>query len=232
MRRLLIWTGTVLGLALIAVAAGMLIPRPLFESDRPDARTVRILVLSNPIHTDIAIPLDGKVAARFAFLRDAGVPIDSPDAKWLIIGWGGRAFYIATPTWADLQLVPLVKGLTVDASVLHVEAYGDIRIPQPQIAPFDISDVAFDRMLDVIDQTFARDAGNVQPIADSAYGTADAFFEANGLFSAIVGCNTWTAYALRSAGVRTGWWNPFPQSLGVSLDLYNADSVLPGGRQP
>ena len=66
-----------------------------------------------------------------------------------------------------------------------------------------------------------REDGRITAIPDTAYGPNDDFFEANGWFSAAVGCNTWTAGALREAGIRTGWWNPLPVSLSMSLDLYN-----------
>ena len=55
---------------------------------------------------------------------------------------------------------------------------------------------------------------------DASYGEFDAFFEA-GNFTALLGCNTWAAAALRKAGLQTGWWNPLPQTLGLSLDLHN-----------
>ena len=39
---------------------------------------------------------------------------------WLILGWGGRAFYLETPDWADLKPMPVIKALTVDRAVMHV----------------------------------------------------------------------------------------------------------------
>ncbi|MGG2475846.1 DUF2459 domain-containing protein, partial [Rhizobium sp. BR5] len=39
------------------------------------------------------------------------------------------------------------------------------------------------------------------------------FFEANGWFNAVAGCNTWSAAMLREAGIRTGWWTPLPPLL-------------------
>jgi len=59
------------------------------------------------------------------------------------------------------------------------------------------------------------------PILGKGYGRHDAFFDANGSFNALVGCNTWTARALREAGLRTGLWNPVPQTLALSLKFYN-----------
>jgi uncharacterized protein (TIGR02117 family) len=181
----------------------------------------RILVLSGPIHTDIAIPLDDEVRARFAFAEGAGVPLRHPAAEWLIFGWGGRAFYLETPTWSELKPLPVFKALSVDRSVMHVDVAGHILEPQDSVASFDIHVEHYRRLLDFIDESFRREAGVVMPVTDFSYGPNDRFFEAHGYFNALFGCNTWTANALRKAGMRTGLWNPLPMSLEFSLGLYN-----------
>ena len=110
-----------------AAIAGTLMPRPLWPSAKASeafGQTHRILVLSNPIHTDIAIPVDAETLARFPFLAESGMPVAHPNARWLVFGWGGRAFYIETPTWADLKPMPLIKGLTLDRSVIHADVAG------------------------------------------------------------------------------------------------------------
>ena len=205
------------------VATGTFVPRPLWPSaEAADASGPRqILVLSNPIHTDIAIPVDDAIRARFGFLAAAGVPIDNPGVKYLIVGWGGRSFYLETPRWADLKPMPVFRALTIDSSVLHVDVAGVLPAEDPAISRFDIDDDGQARLLDFIDASFARDGGEPLPIPGKNYGRYDAFFEANGAFNALLGCNTWTAHALREAGLRTGLWNPVPQTLAVSLKLYN-----------
>ena len=45
---------------------------------------------------------------------------------------------------------------------------------------------------------------------DPGYDVYDAFYEANGRYSATHTCNSWTGNALAAAGVRMGWWTPFP----------------------
>ncbi len=116
----------------LAVMLGMLVPRPLWAGDRKEGATRPILVLTNPIHTDIAIPIDPDVRARFAFLTEAGMPTGDPHARWLIFGWGGRAFYLETPTWAELKPGPLMRALTLDQSVIHVDIAGHIPDPHPR----------------------------------------------------------------------------------------------------
>ncbi|WHO74503.1 TIGR02117 family protein [Rhizobium sp. BT03] len=213
---------TVFLLVFLAVC-GTFIPRPLIAPVKASSSAAahRILLLSGPIHTDIAIPLDEETRAAFSFLAETGFPLGHPDAEWLIVGWGGRAFYLETPSWSELKPLPVLRALTIDRSVLHVDLAGNIVEPQPSVAAFDVSDDQLARLRNFIADSFIRDAGVVTPIADAGYGEIDRFFEAKGYFNALFGCNTWTAAALRSAGLRTGLWNPLPQSLRLSMGVYN-----------
>ncbi|MCM2473214.1 TIGR02117 family protein [Rhizobium sp. CG5] len=212
-------------LSLLALAgAGTLVPRPLWSAGHPgsaEAAARRILVLSNPIHTDIAIPLDDETRRRFAFLDESGMPLSHPEARWLVLGWGGRAFYTQTPTWADLKPLPLLKGLTLDRSVMHVDVAGDIVEPSEGIIGFDVDAERYQALLAFIAASFRGEGDRVDVIPGAGYGANDRFFEADGWFSALLGCNTWTAAALRAAGMRTGWWNPLPVTLTTSLALFN-----------
>lgn len=206
------------------VAGGMLVPRPLFpraSASEPGQVVRTILVLSNPIHTDLAFPLDEETLRYFPFLEAAGLPVRHPMARWIIFGWGGRAFYLETPTWADLKPMPVFKSLTLDRSVMHVEVVGDIDPKSPTVYSLSIGKTEFERMAGKVAGSFAMSEGGPQVITGKAYGGSDSFFEANGFFNALLGCNTWTAHILREAGLRTGFWNPLPMSLIYSLSLFN-----------
>ncbi|WP_337267692.1 TIGR02117 family protein [Oryzifoliimicrobium ureilyticus] len=221
-----IFLRTVLALVLaffVAVAAGTLIPRPFF-AERPQAargQERHILLLSNPIHTDIAIPLNADTRAIFRFLDGFGVPVLDPQAQWLIVGWGGRAFYLETPTWADLKAGPLFRALTIDRSVLHVDVAGAIDESHPAVSVLTIDEAGFARLSAYVTRSFTQQTGSVSVIEGRSYGQTDRFFEAAGSFNALFGCNTWTAHALRETGLRTGLWNPLPQTLRLSLHMFN-----------
>jgi uncharacterized protein (TIGR02117 family) len=215
-------------LVLVIVATGMLVPRPIWgtAASRPVDWSSRILVLSNPIHTDIAIPVSGDVLARFGFLSTGGLDLDNPNLRYVIFGWGGRAFYTETPTWADLKTVPVLKSLTLDRSVMHVELAGDIPFDRPEVSIIDIDAAGFDRLLTFIRGSFTVGESGPIPLLGSAYGDHDAFFEGEGYFNALAGCNTWTAAALRHAGLISGWWTALPWMLRVSLRLHNDAAVF------
>jgi uncharacterized protein (TIGR02117 family) len=218
LRRLVLAMATVLTL----LALGTLVPRPLWQPAKADeAKDRRILLLSNPIHTDIAIPIDAGVLARFEGLVKQGIQADLPGARYLVFGWGSRAFYIGTPTWSDLAAGPLLTALTLDDSVMHVDVTGGINQQQPFVAGFDVGEAEFGRLLDFIGASFRQGPDGPMRIPNVGFGDFDAFFEANGRFTALLGCNTWTARALREAGLQTGWWNPLPQTLALSLELHN-----------
>lgn len=222
MTKRLRWLISGIGLLALLLVLGTVVPRPLTAPAEAAVQSeTQILLLANPIHTDIALPLDDEVRAAFADLLPAGLPIGMPGADNLIIGWGGRSFYIETPTWGDIRPLPVLKALTIDRSVLHVSVAGPIDPDHPSVRPLMVTKDGRSRMITAMRESFIRDGGLPVSIPGAAYGTDDAFFEAKGTFNAFVGCNTWTAAILRAGGVRTGWWTPLPQFLDTSLDFHH-----------
>lgn len=211
-----------LGVVTILIFLGTVVPRPLMSPVQASLDSGgQILLLSNPIHTDIALRVDDEVRAAFADLAPFGLPLDMPGVEYLIIGWGGRSFYIETPTWGDMRPLPVLKALTVDRSVLHVSVAGMIDRNHPSVRPVEVTQEGRRQMIAAIRESFVRDESSPIAIPGAAYGPDDVFFEAEGLFNAFVGCNTWTAAMLRRAGISTGWWTPLPQLLDLSLDLHH-----------
>ncbi|KQT52730.1 hypothetical protein ASG43_19860 [Aureimonas sp. Leaf454] len=210
-----------LGLVVLSLALGTLVPRrPVHPTGgRPGHH--RILVLANAIHTDIALPVDRAIRERFAFLEEAGLPVERADH--LLIGRGGRSFYVETPNWSDLRPLPLLRSFTLDEAVMHVGLAGPIADGEAQRTIL-LDDAAFEALLAAIEASFAsRNA-----IPGAAYGPYDRFFEATGSFNALLGCNVWTAATLRRAGIATGLWTPLPRLLLWSLDLHGGSLDRPG----
>ena len=222
--RILRWLGLGVLLLLAIGVAGTFLPRPFmrFAESATDASPARtVFLLSNPIHTDIALPADPDILTRFGFLADAGLDMGHSGLRWIVIGWGGRAFYLETPTWGDLKPMPVVKALTVDSAVMHVSLSGEITAGENAME-ISLSTPKFDALVDRIAQSFSRNGQGPILIDGAGYGAFDRFYEGEGRFNALLGCNTWTSGVLRVAGLRTGAWNPLPQSLNWSIRLFNS----------
>lgn len=219
-----------LALVVAAIAAfvlGTIVPRPLFPTD-DTATTRQVLLVANAIHTDIAFPADPDILARFGFLAEDGLPLDAPELAWLVVGWGGRAFYLETPTWADLKPGPAAKALTLDRAVIHAALGGEIALPAEGVVVLEVGEREMTAMIDEVLATLVPDAAGRPDVIDGAgYGEFDRFYEARGWFNVLVGCNLWTSRVLREGGFRTGWWNPLPVSLLWSVSTHNAAASNP-----
>lgn len=211
-------------LGALLAAAGALVPRDPTGQPSDQDEIYTIYVVSNAIHSDIALPVDNRLLAKFGFLAEAGFDLDFPGANWIVFGWGSRAFYINTPTWSDLKPGPLLTALTLDReTVMHVIRVGSFDRTSPLVQAIDLTSSQYGRLLSAIAESFLtdREGVGVDLIEGAGYTRNDAFFPAHGWFTALYGCNTWTARMLREAGVRTGIWTPLPVTLLWSLRLHN-----------
>ncbi|GGD40730.1 TIGR02117 family protein [Aureimonas glaciei] len=181
----------------------------------------RVLILSNAIHTDIALPAVAELRAAFGFLGDAGLPVGREDVAAIVVGRGGRDFYLATPEWTDLRLGTVLRAFAGDAAVLHVGLSPVIDASAPGVTAIDLDDAGLAALTAFVLAAFSRDAaGAPVPVDAPGYGSFDRFYEAEGRFTALAGCNAWTAAALRAAGIPTGLWTPLPATLLWSLDWH------------
>lgn len=216
MRNLWRWTERIaaaLALLLLAYAAaglvGGAIPRNAGWTP-PGARdggVVRVLIESNGVHTGLVVP---KVAAG-EDLRDLLPGGDLADPRFaaldhVAVGWGESAFYLNTPTWADVRPLTLLHAaLGSDRVVLHVE---HVRVPATgeDTRAVVLRPEEYRRLVAFIRASFAP----APRWHRTGYGAGDAFYAATGRYDAVRTCNTWTGDALAAAGVRVGAWTPFP----------------------
>ena len=174
------------------------------------ATGVRIYVQSNGIHTGIVVP----VVAQGVDWRDLARAEDLRDPRYaayshVSFGWGDRGFYVETPTWADVKpLTVLAAAAGSERTVLHVD-----HLPEPRVdadtRAITLRPEEYRRLADFIRATIRSETGQ-RPAHQYGYAGYDAFYEAQGHYSAIRTCNAWTGEALRHAGVRIGVWTPFP----------------------
>jgi uncharacterized protein (TIGR02117 family) len=200
---------------LYLLASGILplIPGPGPNLSGPPAHAIGLL--QGPIHTDILFPLTPETRARFAFAEAAGVPLNHPDAEWLIFGWGSAAFYTTAGTYADITASAVLTAATGDEAVIRLDALG--LLPRMENLRFlQLSEAQFQALLTQTTTALASETRLDHP----GFTGSDAFFPAHGHFSLFRTCNVWLGETLRASGIPFGLWTPANWSITLSLDRF------------
>lgn len=173
---------------------------------RAPAQGVTIYVEDNGVHVGIVVP---KVAGGIDW-RALAPARDLADPRfaghdYLAIGWGERAFFLDTPTWADVRPATIVAAaIGSDATLMHVE-----HVPRPatgaHVRAIVLRPEEYRRLARAIAGSFAPGGRRYR-----GYAGHDAFYAARGHYSAYRTCNAWAGEMLRRAGARVGRWTPFP----------------------
>jgi len=219
MRHALRLIALTLALPVLYLAASILLP--LIPGPGPDLSglpTHRIGLIQGPIHTDILFPLTPDTRARFGFAEPAGVPLNHPEAEWLVFGWGSAAFYTTAGTYADITASAVLTAATGDDAVIRLDALGPLP-PLENLRFLQLSEPQFQALLTQTSSTIA----NQTKLNHPGFTGTDAFFPAHGTFSALRTCNVWLGETLRAAGIPFGLWTPANWSVTLSLDHH-----LPG----
>jgi len=176
---------------------------------------VRILIRTNGVHTWIMVPkvsadMDWRPLVPGEHLRDPRWG----RANYVALGYGNRTIYLNTPTWADLKMKDALSAAAGwGPGLMHADHDQDPR-PSADQRPLTLSREEYRRLVAFIRASFRYDArGRTIPVLGRGYGASDMFYESSGTYSARLTCNEWTGRALRAAGVRTGLWTPFSQSI-------------------
>lgn len=205
----LVWLSVVPGLIVLWFVFGLLgAVVPSDGTASGDDVTVRLA--GTAIHYDFLLPATPQTRAAFAFAAQAGVPIDAPEAAWILVGWGARDFYTATGSYSDMSVGPVWKAVTGDESVLRVDVWGDVDLGgRPEIR---LSATQYTRLLTAL-------VGSTDRIAldHPGFTLTDGFFGGTGGFSLLRTCNVWVGEMVRAAGLRFGLWTPTPQAVRLAL---------------
>jgi uncharacterized protein (TIGR02117 family) len=158
------------------------------------ARDDLIDVIDGGWHTEIAVPrgaIDGRLATLAA---------EFPGARYLVFGWGARDFYMAqNPGLADL-LRAAVPGpavmLVIPLAVPPAAYFG-----AAQVWPITVSRDGTVWLSQFLWESVAKDRSGAPIRAGAGPDPQSIFYAATGTYDASDTCNTWTAQALRAAGL-------------------------------
>ncbi|MEO0635930.1 MAG: TIGR02117 family protein [Pseudomonadota bacterium] len=227
MRQIARWALGFLLLAALALAVGTFVPRgpePARQSRIdglviPGEGPASIRVVTGVIHTDIAVPIERVPVEWLDRFAADGLPVDHPQARWFLFGWGSRAIYPTSPQFSDMTIGALFRAFTYDQTSMRVAVLGPVEWGEGTRG-FSVPQSRLWQLLGAIDDGF--EGGIQMALAQPGYGPDDRFYDGTGWFNALVGCNTWAAETLRQGGITTGLWNPLPQTLLISLDVHSS----------
>ncbi|WP_225781303.1 TIGR02117 family protein [Xenophilus sp. Marseille-Q4582] len=221
--RTMMWGAAgVLALPLLyGAVAGVLMLWPPAARLAPEPAEVEAYVISNGVHVDLVLPLQA-AGVDWRPLFPPGDARAAPAAvDFVAIGWGDRAFYLHTPTWADLR-----PGLALRAmagrhpAALHVSWLQRAQLPPGHTWRLPLSAAQYRRLADHVRRSLP--AGRAQRIAGMHYARNDAFYEATGHYHLLRTCNEWAAQGLRAAGVPVPRWAPFEAGVRRHLPAWAA----------
>ncbi len=181
---------------------------------RPAAEGIVIAVIDNGVHVDIVTPVSADDRDWRSILPEGSIP---EGANWIGFGWGAKAFYLNTPTWADfdpwfgMQALFGIGGATVRTH------FRDALYETPATTVIVLTPRQYAALTAAIADAMTLGAdGRAMALAHPGYGR-DLFLEAHGRYSPILTCNEWASRTLATAGVKTAFWSPFPNGVAPRL---------------
>lgn len=181
---------------------------PVNPGWRAPADGVTIYVADNGYHTGLILPASAEGIDLSLTFRPTDLPNSRDAGNWLLFGWGDRAFYLNTPTWAEFSLQTAVAAFVGSGgSLLHVD-----HLTQPQEAyaprPVRVTRAQYRQLAHSI-VSMAKRGDDGHPVAIPGYGDRDVFYPAVGRYHLFQTCNNWTRDMLAGAGIKVGLWTPF-----------------------
>ena len=153
-----------------------------------------IYVVAGGWHTEIAVP-KGAIAGRLATVA-AGFA----GARYVVFGWGARGFYMApNPGLADL-LRAAVPGPAV-VLVIPLSVSPEAYFGAADVWPIPVSPDGVARLSRFLWDGVQKDRSGEPIRAGAGPFPQSIFYAATGTYDASDTCNTWTADALRAAGL-------------------------------
>lgn len=207
--------------ALLFLAAALLLTvLPVNRDFRIPDSGIDVYVEASAVHTDLLLPAadagwDWRKTLNFNDFAGA----DS-SFEYVAFGWGDREFYLNTPTWEDLSMCRTLRALFwPTVTIMHVRLLRKSPPAGKLIRRTRLTPAQYRQLCDYIDRSFRHQTdGHYRLIHGYSYGIRDRFYEGNGTYQLFFNCNNWTNAALKTAGVKTARWAPFPQSVLYHLD--------------
>ncbi|MBS4049414.1 MAG: TIGR02117 family protein [Alphaproteobacteria bacterium] len=198
-----------------ALALGLL-PAP-HRQPSPGQPTVPVYLISNGWHVWVALPAQTGDTDWSTWLAESRLAGRLGDSDYVAFGWGDRDFYLNTRRPVDFRPdLAIAALLGRGPAAMHVMRVPETRLNGPELKTrrLEVDALQYHALAAYIQTGFAPGGnGRPQPLTEPGFGLDDAFFEATGRYSPFRTCNEWIGAGLRAAGLKAGWWTPFPYGL-------------------
>ncbi len=155
-----------------------------------------IRLWSNGWHTNLALPAE-------IFDQDHAIRLLFPEARYFLIGWGERDFYmVRNPSvWKGFKAI-IPPSPTVIQVLAADEPVENTLWPASELAEFAVSETGARQMAEGIANALSLDEDKMPVIVEKGrLANAGYFLAARGNFHLLNMCNHWTARRLQEAGV-------------------------------
>ncbi|RYZ32086.1 MAG: TIGR02117 family protein, partial [Sphingobacteriales bacterium] len=163
------------------------------KAETGQAPDVTVYLKTNGVHADIVVPVKNEFRDWTPDVPYADTRAGDSTLGYLAFGWGDKAFYLDTPTWADLKFSTAFRAaFALSTTAMHTTYYDTLVVDKSCIR-FTMGAAQYRRLVDYLDKGFERDSlGRTIVIPTEArYGNNDAFYEGVGTYSLFRTCNTW-----------------------------------------
>lgn len=174
-------------------------------------KDIPIYIYTNGVHTDLVLPVNNQIKNWSNDLPFNNTLSKGIDFNWVGIGWGDKGFYLDTPTWAELKFSTGFKAaFWLGESAMHCTYYKSLKEGE-DCKKIMITNEQYKDLVHYVEAKFDKDSrGHTIFIPTKAvYGNNDAFYEAEGKYSFLNTCNTWSNNGLKAAGQKAALWTAF-----------------------
>lgn len=194
-------------LYLILIIIGAAIP--VNSDPETSSADVGIYLISNGMHTDIAVPLKNQYMDWTTIVSPQHTTSGWPTSNFVSFGWGDLEFYEKTPEWEDLTFKTAFKALFLESpAAVHTRFFDGVREGE-NTRSITIDSSQYRGLTDYIANTFQFDQQRkTQPVAGLHYSDDDVFYRAKGSLNLFYTCNTWVNDGLKQAGLKGCLWTP------------------------
>ena len=181
------------------------------ENNNGQKEEIPIYIYTNGVHTDLVVPVKNDIKDWSQEIPFENTRSKKTDFDYLGIGWGDKGFYLDTPTWAELKFSTAFKAaFWLGESAMHCTYYESMT-ESSECKKIMLSREEYKDLIHYIDAKFDRDSQGMPILipTNAVYGQNDAFYDAQGRYSFLNTCNTWTNNGLKAAGQKAALWTAF-----------------------